>query len=76
MTVDARPDLAAPFARYRTGTLTQNVMSVASVFLFGEEFTPLQARDRLAARNGGPIGVRALQILASVCNAAKVRPRS
>lgn len=55
----------------KTGTLTQNVMSVASVYLFGEEFTPLQARDRLAARNGGPVGVRALQILASVCNAAK-----
>lgn len=46
-------------------------MQVVSVYTFGSEETPLTARDKLA-RKENPTGVRALQILSCVCNAAKV----
>lgn len=56
---------------YRTGTLTENKMQVVSVYTFGAEDTPITARDKLVRREN-TLGIRALQILASVCNAAKV----
>ena len=55
----------------KTGTLTQNVMTVVSCYLFGDEFTPLQGRDLLAAKHSKSASIRTLQILSSVCNGAK-----
>lgn len=55
----------------KTGTLTQNVMTVISCYLFGEEFTPIQGRDLLVTRHAKAAGIRTLQILSSVCNGAK-----
>ena len=57
---------------HRTGTLTENKMQVVSVYTFGAEDTPISARDRLI-RKENVQGIQALQILACVCNAAKVR---
>lgn len=47
-------------------------MQVVSVYTFGSEDTPISARDKIVRREN-TLGVHALQILACVCNAAKVR---
>jgi sodium/potassium-transporting ATPase subunit alpha len=46
-------------------------MTVVSCYLFGDEFTPLQGRDLLAAKHSKSASIRTLQILSSVCNGAK-----
>ena len=55
----------------KTGTLTQNIMTVVSCYLFGDEFTPLQGHDLLAIKHSKSTSIRTLQILAAVCNGAK-----
>ena len=47
-------------------------MSVVSIYLFDDESNPIEARDRLVTNSEKAAGTRALQIVACVCNSAKV----
>jgi hypothetical protein len=47
-------------------------MSVVSVWTFNHEKQPLEARDAMISNTEGGNGIRALQIVGSVCNGAKV----
>lgn len=54
----------------KTGTLTQNRMTVTSVAVFTEEMDVPNARDRIVARDRSADAVRQLGAIAGVCNAA------
>ncbi|KAL1412745.1 hypothetical protein Q8F55_000492 [Vanrija albida] len=54
----------------KTGTLTQNVMTVTNAAVLDDEFPTLEARDRLVANVPTADNVRQLAAVAGVCNAA------
>lgn len=54
----------------KTGTLTQNQMTVTSVAVFEDEMDSLAARDRIVAQHASADSVRQLAAIAGVCNAA------
>lgn len=54
----------------KTGTLTQNVMTVTSVAVLDDDMDALAARDRIVAHAPGVDNVRQLAAIAGVCNAA------
>ena len=55
----------------KTGTLTSGQMTVVSCYMLGDEFSPLQGRDRLVGSSSQATNARLLGILSSVCNGAR-----
>ncbi|TXT12929.1 hypothetical protein VHUM_01330 [Vanrija humicola] len=54
----------------KTGTLTQNVMTVTNAAVLDDEFPSIEARDRLVAEHPAADNVKQLAAVAGVCNAA------
>lgn len=54
----------------KTGTLTQNVMTVTNAAVLDDEFQTVEARDRVIAERSTADNVKQLAAVAGVCNAA------
>ncbi|KAG7529951.1 hypothetical protein FFLO_05307 [Filobasidium floriforme] len=54
----------------KTGTLTQNKMTVVNAAILDDQFSVLQARDSLATKDERCHGVRQLAAIAGICNEA------
>lgn len=55
----------------KTGTLTQNVMTVTSTCILDEVYSPEQARDCLIRQDGSSALLQQMAAVAGICNAAR-----
>jgi magnesium-transporting ATPase (P-type) len=55
----------------RTGTLTEGKMTVSRCYLYQDDFSAQEARDRVVLGGGGAEAVKQIQLVSGLCNASK-----